>query len=314
MRTIARTSTRKIAAIKATIVKATMHSLAGNFESVEVPVDAVLAAHQDAGYARLYDNLDGTYTVHVHSNLWYKMFTQEALEIGAARAEERAAHNAARIAQAPVAPVRTAGPRVDITALAERAAESRQAPVKEAITPAFVTAKQVPAAPYLGNECECGHLRGDHYLRQHCDVAFCDCQAFESRALTVTGHVTGVVAAVRPVGPNTAEIDIEQADGTVTTVRNSILPLKRRKAMLFATVSDRALIDALPLLDTAPSTEETRMVRAWTIEEIEHRYPEAGAAAAAAFDDADRVLVEEDRVVEVDYVAVLLAALPSDIR
>lgn len=410
MRTIARNSSKKIAAIKATIVKATVHSLAGNFESVEVPVDAALAAHQGADHARLYDNEDGTYTVHIHSNLWYKMFTQEALDIRAARAAERAARNAARLAQAPAAPARTAGPRVDITALAERTAEFKPldttakllasadarsdlgdriadlaaakgaqpedtaspvkhyvvptagprltarhdvlgpyntasmaeqkrdeyraegiecdavasatrpvytAPVrKEALTPAFVAAKQVPAVPYLGNECECGHLRGSHYLRQHCDVAFCDCQAFRSRALTVQGHVvTGVIAAVRPVGPDTFEVDIEQADGTVTTVRNTRTSLRQRQAALFSKTSDRVLIDSLSAIgDVSGTPEEVGMVRAWTIAEIERRYPEAGAAAAAAFDEADRVLAEEDRVVEVDYVAVLVAALPFDIR
>jgi hypothetical protein len=94
-RTIARTSKRKIATVRAAIVSVKVYDRqAGNM--VATTVDAALNTHQEYDYARLVDNEDGTYNVNVHSNLWFKLYTQEALDIRAARAAEREAANAER--------------------------------------------------------------------------------------------------------------------------------------------------------------------------------------------------------------------------
>lgn len=54
---------------------------------------------------------------------------------------------------------------------------------------------------------------------------------------------------------------------------------------------------------TSADAQALRLPRAWIIEALEHRFPEASAAVEQAFDTAP-----EDA--EVDYVAVLLAAVP----
>lgn len=52
------------------------------------------------------------------------------------------------------------------------------------------------------------------------------------------------------------------------------------------------------------TVQALNMVRSWTIEALELRYPAASQAVEAAFDNA-----ADDE--EVDYVAVLLAAIPA---
>lgn len=90
----------------------------------------------------------------------------------------------------------------------------------------------------------------------------------------------------------------------------------QRLTNLFARTSTPALIAALLALDTDTSetiTAENRWARAKTIEELERRYPVAADAVEAAFDAADaRIEAGED--IEVDYVAVLVAAIPGDER
>lgn len=97
--------------------------------------------------------------------------------------------------------------------------------------------------------------------------------------------------------------------------------LKSRKAALFARTPDAALVMSLPMIEQqitagVPGTEETQnliMVRAWTIEEVERRFPEADAAAQAAFAVSDAEWQAWDGTGEppadVDYVAVLLSAI-----
>lgn len=82
MRTIARNHTRKIATVRASVVKTVVKDLGANFEPAEVGIDAAFAAWQNpnAHGARLYDNEDGTYTIHIHSNKWFKLYTQDALD------------------------------------------------------------------------------------------------------------------------------------------------------------------------------------------------------------------------------------------
>lgn len=124
MRTIARNHKNKIAAARALVVKAVLKDLGTNFEGVDVDIDAAFAAHQDpnAHGAKLYDNEDGTYTIHIHSNRWFKLYTQDALDRLAAEQVKREARSAAELAQRTEAArtTRLGGHRVDITAVAER--------------------------------------------------------------------------------------------------------------------------------------------------------------------------------------------------
>lgn len=55
---------------------------------------------------------------------------------------------------------------------------------------------------------------------------------------------------------------------------------------------------------------EERLVHAWLIDELEERFPEASDAVERAFDEAE----DDDAadVAEVDYVAVLLAHIPTN--
>lgn len=94
MRTIARNHTRKIAAVRATIVKVVADDR--NDGPVAVTVDAALDAQQGYDDARLIDNEDGTYTVNVHGIRWYDLYTQAALDRIAAEQARRDAANATR--------------------------------------------------------------------------------------------------------------------------------------------------------------------------------------------------------------------------
>lgn len=84
----------------------------------------------------------------------------------------------------------------------------------------------------------------------------------------------------------------------------------RRKA-LFAQTTSATLVESLlilePLLKSGTATGEQRMARAWTIDELEERFPAAAAAITAAFDAAEVAALFRVPYVEVDYVAILLA-------
>lgn len=76
MKTISRRATKKTAAIRAAVTHGQVYSLSNDFHPGEIKnMDYVwdtLASNADA---RLVDNEDGTYTVSVHGNLWYKLYT-----------------------------------------------------------------------------------------------------------------------------------------------------------------------------------------------------------------------------------------------
>jgi hypothetical protein len=88
-----------------------------------------------------------------------------------------------------------------------------------------------------------------------------------------------------------------------------------RKAQLMARTSDTALIEALSRLDATMKPEtasaEQRMVRAWTIDEIERRWPVAAEAVGRAFNSAAQEEETTGQYVEVDYVAILLGNVPQ---
>jgi hypothetical protein len=89
-----------------------------------------------------------------------------------------------------------------------------------------------------------------------------------------------------------------------------------------AAVSNSRLTTTLQILDTAMSaadpaqvSAEQRLVRARLIGEVERRWPAASDAVQAAFDAWDSAMqhLEEGQAppADVDYVAVLLAAIPK---
>lgn len=86
-----------------------------------------------------------------------------------------------------------------------------------------------------------------------------------------------------------------------------------RLAALFARTSTPALVTSLRTLDATATTAERRWARAKTIEELERRYPTASAAVEAAFEAAE-LRIEAGEDVEVDYAAVLIAAIPASER
>lgn len=82
-------------------------------------------------------------------------------------------------------------------------------------------------------------------------------------------------------------------------------------AALFARSSTPALVTSLLTLDAAKSSPERNWARAKTIGELERRFPEAAAAVEQAFDAAETD-IEQGGTGDVDYVAVLVAAIPLD--
>jgi len=80
---------------------------------------------------------------------------------------------------------------------------------------------------------------------------------------------------------------------------------------LLAKTPTPTLVTALLTLEASHRSQEERLVRAMTIEELENRFPAASAAVAAAF-DADEALLDAGVDTDgVDYVAVLIAAIPT---
>lgn len=92
MKTIRRNAHRKIATIALTIVKVRMYDQVrgGTVDLTEGTtaasvVTSAFAYLADASYgAKLYDNEDGSYTLHVHSNLYFYLYTQAYLDAVAA--------------------------------------------------------------------------------------------------------------------------------------------------------------------------------------------------------------------------------------
>lgn len=77
-----------------------------------------------------------------------------------------------------------------------------------------------------------------------------------------------------------------------------------RLTALFRRATTAALIESLRTLDAQPSDPHRNQARTWTIQELERRYPTAEAAVTAAFEAAGDA--------RVDYVAVLVAAIPTN--
>jgi hypothetical protein len=72
-RTISRSCTRQIAALRETMTRCYSHSLAGNFIAQPCDPARAWAALEASRNARLRDNGDGSCTVRIHSSLWYDL-------------------------------------------------------------------------------------------------------------------------------------------------------------------------------------------------------------------------------------------------
>lgn len=90
---------------------------------------------------------------------------------------------------------------------------------------------------------------------------------------------------------------------------------KARLTALFAKTATPALVDALRILEAKRTTgrldEFELMSRAWTIDELERRFPAASEAVEAAFLESELAYMAGGEYTEVDYVAVLLANIPT---
>ena len=89
MKTIARNRAKKIAEIKSAVTRTRIYTLDNGFSGQDSTVDAAFDTLNRYDFARLRDNENGTYTVTVHSNLWYELDTRP--QTTPEQAEEQAA-------------------------------------------------------------------------------------------------------------------------------------------------------------------------------------------------------------------------------
>lgn len=99
MKTIRRNSTRIIAEIKKSIVSVVFYDQNGGGLK-PTTLDAAMDDLYRFDFSKLYDNGDGKYTVHVHSNLWYYLYTQEFID---AVEVEKARRDATRVQRPAIA-------------------------------------------------------------------------------------------------------------------------------------------------------------------------------------------------------------------
>lgn len=98
MKTIRRNAHRKIAAIALTIVRVKRYDPStGNM--VDSTVEGALGDLKRFDFAKFYDYGNGKYVVHVHSNLWFDLYTQAHLDRAAAENAAREARQDARDAE-----------------------------------------------------------------------------------------------------------------------------------------------------------------------------------------------------------------------
>ena len=83
-RTIGRNATRKIAGIKASVVKCNSFTLAGYFIATEIDAAWAWKELDRFDFARLTEDAPGRYRVRVHSNCWYELFTADYQAAGTA--------------------------------------------------------------------------------------------------------------------------------------------------------------------------------------------------------------------------------------
>lgn len=89
---------------------------------------------------------------------------------------------------------------------------------------------------------------------------------------------------------------------------------QQRLASLFVWATDATLAKSLARLDELVKTDggqEYVLSRAWTIDELERRFPAASQAVADAYLAAELEMERTGVEVAVDQVAVLLAHIPA---
>lgn len=90
--------------------------------------------------------------------------------------------------------------------------------------------------------------------------------------------------------------------------------MNAKVAAFTAAQSTESLTGALLILEAKGDlSPEERLVRAWTIEALENRYPVAAAAVEAAFYAAETIVMNDPKAAypDVDYVAILLTHIPA---
>ena len=81
---------------------------------------------------------------------------------------------------------------------------------------------------------------------------------------------------------------------------------------LFAKTGTAALVISLGELDFTAKTQpapEVLLCRAWTIEELERRFPAAAKVVEQAFEEDEERLMAGQKSQDLDYVALLLSAI-----
>lgn len=77
MKTIRRNAHRKIAELAAAAMATRLYTLSNDFCPIVVTAAAALDDLAHNSFAKLTDHENGKYTVHVHSNRWFYLFTAE---------------------------------------------------------------------------------------------------------------------------------------------------------------------------------------------------------------------------------------------
>lgn len=75
MKTIRRNATKKIAALATEIMATRLHELGNGFAATPVSVTAAFDELARYDFAKLTDHENGKYTVHIHGNRWFYLYT-----------------------------------------------------------------------------------------------------------------------------------------------------------------------------------------------------------------------------------------------
>jgi hypothetical protein len=77
VKTIRRNATRKIAAIAAATMETRIYRIANDFHPFPVTVEGALTEFGMYDFARFTDNENGSHTIHITGDRWFKLFTAE---------------------------------------------------------------------------------------------------------------------------------------------------------------------------------------------------------------------------------------------
>lgn len=77
MKTIRRNATKKIAAIAAATMETRIYRIANDFHPLPMTTEGALGEFAKYDFARFTDNENGSYTIHITGDRWFKLFTAE---------------------------------------------------------------------------------------------------------------------------------------------------------------------------------------------------------------------------------------------